>query len=138
MRTQVIFRHPAPFVPAEEDSPVLSAKSAGWFAALLEKIDGLSVDADVCQEDWGAVFFAARGGRKFWVGLSAAPDGEGWLVHLHHGSFAWLQRFSAAGTGELQRLAADLHRVLAAESAITAIAWYEKDDAVLRDSHPTP
>jgi hypothetical protein len=51
-----------------------------------------------------------------------------WLAHFHHGSFAWLQRFSSSGTNELKRFLADVHDVLASEPAITDIAWHEQNE----------
>jgi hypothetical protein len=128
MRTNVTFRHPAEFVGDQEDGGgVLAVRGAQWFAALLRRVSGLEFAKDLCQEDWGVVFFARRNQKKFWVGLSAWGSGT-WLAHFHHGSFAWLQWFSSSGEIELNRLLADVHDVLASEPAITEIAWHEESE----------
>jgi hypothetical protein len=126
MRTNVTFRHPAEFVGDQEDGGgVLAVRGAHWFAALLRRVAGLRIDEDLCQEDWGVVFFARRNQKKFWIGLSAW-DAEGmWLAHFHHGLFAWLQWFRSSGKNELELLLVDVHKVLASEPAITDIAWHE-------------
>jgi hypothetical protein len=129
MRTNVTFRHFAEFVGDQEDGGgVLAVSGAHWFAALLKRIQGLQLDEDACQEDWGVVFFARRNHWKFWIGLSAWNSEGAWLAHVHHGSFAWLQRFTAAGKNELKRLFADVHDILASEPAITEIAWHEESE----------
>lgn len=61
MRTHVTFRHPAEFVGDLEDGGgVLAVPGAQWFAALLRRVPGVEIDKDLCQEDWGVVFFARR------------------------------------------------------------------------------
>jgi hypothetical protein len=129
MRKNVTFRHPAEFVPVSEDNGILATTGAGWFVSLLRRIDGLSVQSELCQDDWGVVVFAERSGKRFWIGLSFWPDGEqAWLAHFHHHSFAWLQRRSAAGKRELERLVSDFHSVLASEPTVGDIAWYHESD----------
>jgi hypothetical protein len=129
MRTNVTFRHPAEFVGDQEDgSGVLAVSGAHWFAALLRRVPGLQLDGDLCQEDWGVVFFVQRNHKKFWIGLSAWDSEGAWLAHFHHGSFAWLQWFSSTRKNELKLLLADVHGVLASEPAITEIAWHEESD----------
>lgn len=87
MRNNVTFRHPAEFVETEEG--ILSIDGVAWFVDLLRRIDGLGVDATLCQEDWGVVVFAQRAGKRFWIGLSLWPEDEpAWLAHVHHHSFA--------------------------------------------------
>jgi hypothetical protein len=114
MRANVTFRHPAEFVGDEDDGGgVLAVRGAEWFAALLRRVPGLELDDDFCQEDWGVVFFARRKQKKFWIGLSGWDVEGAWLAHFHHGSFAWLQRFSSTGKSELKRLLVDVHDVLA-------------------------
>src|SRR6516162_6681702 len=103
MRTNVTFRHPAEFVPLSVEDGILAVSGAQWFAALLRRIRGLEIDEDLCQEDWGVVFFARRNQKKFWIGLSAWDSEGAWLAHFHHGSFARLQRFSSSGKKELKR-----------------------------------
>jgi hypothetical protein len=88
----------------------------------------LEIDDDLCQEDWGVVIFARRNRKKFWIGLSAWDAEGAWLAHFHHGSFAWLQRFSSSGKNELKRLLADVHEVLASEAAISHIAWHDASE----------
>lgn len=128
MRTNVTFRHAAEFVGDSEDGGgILAVRGAQWFAALLGRVPGLQLDPDLCQEDWGVVFFARRSQLKFWIGLSAC-DEHSWLGHFHHGSFAWLRRFTATGKNELMHLLADVHDVLASEPAITDIAWHEESE----------
>lgn len=126
MRTNVTFRHPAEFVPLSDDDGILAVSGAQWFAALLRRVPDLEIDEELCQEDWGLVYFARRNQKKFWIGLSAWDSDGAWLAHFHHGSFAWLQRFSSSGKNELKRLLADVHEVLASEPAISEIAWHEE------------
>jgi hypothetical protein len=129
MRTNVTFRHPAEFVGDQEDGGgILAVRGAQWFAALLRRVPALQLDEDLCQEDWGVVFFARRNQKKFWVGLSAWDSEGAWVAHFHHGSFAWLQWFSSTGKNELKRLLADFHTVLANESLVTEIAWHEESE----------
>src|SRR5262249_28049800 len=134
MRTSVTFRHPAEFVPFSDADDILAVSGAQWFAALLRRVPGLEIDDNLCQEDWGVVFFARRNQKTFWIGLSAWDPEGAWLSHFHHGSFAWLQRFTRSGNDELKRLVADVHEVLVSEPAVTDIAWYEESD--MRNPHP--
>ncbi|WP_425618426.1 hypothetical protein NA78x_002131 [Anatilimnocola sp. NA78] len=135
MRTNVTFRHPAEFVGDQEDGGgILAVRGAQWFAALLRRVPGLELDEDLCQEDWGVVFFARRNQRKFWIGLSVGDTEGSWLAHFHHGSFALLQRFSSSGKAELERLLADMHTVLKSESAVSGISWH--DEKAMRDPAP--
>jgi hypothetical protein len=127
MRTHVTFRHPAPFVRLSDEDGILSVAGAEWFVSLLARVPGLVVREDLCQEDWGIVSFAERAGKRFWIGLSAEEEGA-WLGHFHHGSWAWLQRFSPSGDRELQRLLLDFHRVLANEAAVSEVTWYREED----------
>ncbi len=66
------------------------------------------------------------------VGTPVAQSGNrchpAWLAHFHHHSFAWLQRWSASGKRELERLASDFHSVLASEPTVRDIAWYHESD----------
>jgi len=129
MRTNVTFRHPAEFVGDQEDGGgVLATSGAHWFAALLRRIPGLNLDEDLCQEDWGVVFFARRHQRKFWIGLSTWDSDGHWVAHFHHGSFAWLQWFTDTGKNELRRLLTEAHSVLASQPVITEIAWHEESE----------
>jgi|GEM_PF-2645701 hypothetical protein len=128
MRTNVTFRHLAEFVPVSDDDRILAVDCVQWFTLLLRQVTDLQIDDDLCQEDWGIVFFVRRNQKKFWIGLSAWDAEGAWLAHFHHGSFAWLQRFSSPGTKELQCLLADVHAVLAKEPMITNIAWYEESE----------
>ncbi len=129
MRTNVTFRYPAVFIPVSEAEEILSVSGVDWFVSLLRRIDGLSIERELCQEDWGVVVFVTRAGKHFWLGLTQWPDEEqAWLVHFHHHSFAWLQRFSMAGKHELERLIRDFHAMFANDSSVGGIAWYfEKD-----------
>lgn len=129
MRTNVTFRHPAEFVGDQEDGGgVLAARGAQWFAAILAQVPRLELDPNLCQEDWGVVFFARRNQRKFWIGLSAWDSDGAWLAHFHHDAFAWVQCFTSRGKDELKQLLADVHRVLVGEPAITDVSWHEKSD----------
>ena len=134
MRTNVTFRHPAEFVPLSDGEGILAVNGAQWFAALLKRVPGLEIDTDLCQEDWGVVFFARRNRKRFWIGLSAWDVDGAWLAHFHHGSFAWLQWFSSSGNNELKRLLVDFHNVLASEPAISDIVWREESE--MRKSQP--
>lgn len=127
MRNNVTFRYPAEFVGDQEDGGgVLAVRGAQWFESLLRRVPGLELDEDLCQEDWGVVFFVRRNKKKFWIGLSAWDAEGAWLAHFHHGSFDWLQLFSSTAKDELKRLLAGVHDVLAKEPAITEIAWHEE------------
>lgn len=129
MRTNVTFRHPAKFVGDEEDDGgILAVRGALWFAALLRRVPGIELNADLLQEDWGVVFLAQRNQKRFWIGLSAWNSEGAWLAHFHHGTFAWFQKFSSIGKNELQRLLVDLHNVLLNEPAVTEIAWHEESE----------
>jgi len=128
MRNNVTFRYPAEFIPVSDDDGILATTGADWFVALLRRIDGLSVQNDLCQEDWGVVVFVERDGRRFWVGLSLWTGESAWLAHFHHHSFAWLQRWSAAGKREWERLVGDFHSVLASEPEVRDIRWYRESD----------
>ena len=129
MRTNVIFRHPAQFVPLSPDDGILSVDGIGWFVSLLRQIPGLQIEPGLCQEDWGVVAFAQRNGKRFWVGLSSWPDEEQmWLVHFHHHSFAWLQRWTTSGKNELQQLVLAAHEALSGDPAVSRLAWYLERD----------
>ena len=129
MRTSVAFKYPAEFVPLSDEDGILAVSGAEWFVSLLRRVDGLSVQTELCQEDWGVVVFAERAGQRFWIGLSEWPDDEpAWHAHIHHDSFAFLQRWSAAGKRELERSASDIHSVLASEPKVRDIAWYHESD----------
>jgi hypothetical protein len=129
MRTNATFRHPAEFVGDQEDGGgILAVRGAQWFAELLRRVPGLQLDEDLCQEDWGVVFFVRRNQRNFRIGLSAWDSEGAWVAHFHHGSFAWLQSFRSTGKSELKLLLADFHNVLANESLVTEIAWHEESE----------
>jgi hypothetical protein len=129
MRNNVTFQYPAEFVPVPEDDGILSVAGTEWFIQLLQRIDHLSVEKELCQEDWGVVAFAQRNGKRFWVGVSFWPEGEhAWIAHFHHHSFALLQRWSAAGKREFERLVNDFHSVLATDPKVHNIAWYRESD----------
>jgi hypothetical protein len=133
MRTNVVFRYPAEFVALSLDDGVLSTNGAEWFVKLLKQVNGLIVDERLCQEDWGVAVFAQRHSRKFWIGLSAWSDDQ-WLAHFHHGSWAWLQKFSPSGTKELQELLIDFHRMLKTEPSVSDVIWHQEDQM----SKPSP
>jgi hypothetical protein len=125
MRTHVTFRHPAEFIPLSDEEGILSVGGADWFVRLLQRVDGLLVKSELCQEDWGVVVFAERAGKRFWIGLSLwREDEQAWVAHFHHRSFAWLQRWSPAGKRELERLISDFQSVLANEPTVRDIAWH--------------
>lgn len=129
MRSNVSFRYPAEFVPFSEEDQILAVQGADWFIALLRRVPGLQIENELCQEDWGVVVFASRNGKQFWIGLSLWPDGKDtWLAHIHHGSFAWLQRLSRSGNAELKHLISDFHDVLASDPAVAAITWYSESE----------
>jgi hypothetical protein len=80
------------------------------------------------------VFFARRRQKKFWIGLTPWWDVEGaWLAHFHHRSFAWLQWFSPTEKSEFKALLAAVHNVLASESLISEIVWYDESEINKRD-----
>ncbi len=113
---------------------MLATRGADWFVDLLRKVPGLEVNDDLCQEDWGVVVFAGRNRKSFWIGLSAWEDDGSWLAHFHHGSFAWLQRFSPSGKSELAHLLADVHTILKSDPAVSAIRWH--DEKAMRGPAP--
>ena len=127
MRTNVTFHHPAQFVPVSDEDGILATTGAQWFVTLLQRVPGLDIDKQLCQEDWGVVIFARRAGKKFWIGLSLWPEGEhAWLAHFHHGVHAWIQRFSSSGKAELRNLVADVYRVLMSDTTVSQVVWYEE------------
>jgi hypothetical protein len=129
VRNNVTFRHPAQFVPVSAEERILSVKGSDWFVRLLKRIEDLTVSDELCQEDWGVVIFAARNGKRFWIGLSTWEDAEdAWLAHVHHHSLAWVQRMTAAGNLELEHLISDLHHALSATPNILDIAWYKENE----------
>jgi hypothetical protein len=136
MCTNVIFRHPAPFVSAPEGEGILGVNGAHWFVSLLHRIPELHIDGNLCQEDWGVVVFAKRNNKRFWIGLSAWNSDGFWLAHVHHRSFASWQRFFSSGKAELNRLACEMHAVLAKEPTVSEIAWYREKE--LTEANPQP
>jgi len=129
MRNKVLFQHPAEFVPNQDTEGVLSVDGAIWFLEILQVIPGIHVDEERCQEDWGVVFFARRNGSRFWIGLSAWMDDDAdWLVHVHHRSFAWFQRWSRSGRDEFKQLVLDLHRVMESQAEVSNLRWYNRQE----------
>lgn len=127
MRTHVAFNHPAEFVTVSDEDGVLAAAGALWFVALLQRVPGLEINEQLCQEDWGVVIFAHRSRKKFWIGLSMGPDDKhAWLAHFHHGSFAWLQQLSLSGQSEMRHLVKEVHSILTKEPSVSDIVWYEE------------
>ena len=125
MCNNVKFQYPAEFVPLSDEDGILAIEGTAWFVQLLQRIPDLTVNPELCQEDWGVVIFARRNGRKFWIGVSMWPEGEhAWLAHFHHDAFSWIQKLSASGKAELRRLVTDFHQVLASEEAVTEIKWH--------------
>jgi len=137
MRTQVTFRHPAPLVSLSAEDNILSTDGAGWFLVLLQSMPGWTTDPHLCQEDWGVVFFVTRGKKKFWIGLGDLPE-VGWLAHVHHGSFAWLQKFTATGNTELERLIKDIHQALSTDPQISNVRWYTENDKMFNHGAEHP
>ena len=133
MRTNVTFLHPAEYVPTSGDYGVLGTAGASWFADILRRVDGLAVDDAIVQEDWGVVIFGARSDCRFWVGLSFWNEGA-WLAHVHHGSFAWVQRLTARGKRELERLALDLHAALRSDAHVQDVCWHLEPELQLPDT----
>jgi hypothetical protein len=127
-------------MPLSDEDGILAVTGARWFAELLVRVPGLEINLELCQEDWGVVIFARRNQKKFWIGLSPWSDEGFWLAHFHHGSFAWLQRFSSSGNNELKALLVGVHDVLANETAVTEIAWHKESEMSKAEptSFPTP
>lgn len=127
IRTNVVFRYPMPFVSWPDTDGVLSVDGAGWLVELLRQVPELDVQNELCQEDWGVVAFAERAGKRFWIGLSQWPDAEdAWLMHVHHGSFQWLQWFSSSGRLALEELVCAVAEALKKHEGITDVAWYHE------------
>ncbi len=127
MRNNVTFRHPAEFVTSEEAEGVLVVGGAAWFSEILSRIEALVIHGEPIQEDWGVVFFTNRDGCRFWIGISAWDEGA-WIAHVHHHSFAWMQRLTPRGKGALARLANDLHSALNVDPAVTEVRWHREAD----------
>jgi hypothetical protein len=143
MRKSVSFTYPAKCPSLSYENAydgILAVDDAQWFVSLLRRVPGLQIDGKLCQEDWGVVVFVERSRKRFWIGLSPWTDSNDWQVHAHHGSFAWLQRFSSSGNAELKRLVSDLHDVLAVDPLVSAIHWYEEREMSKADPRvfPTP
>jgi hypothetical protein len=139
MRTNVIFRYPAEFVLLSPEDGILSVDGVDWFVSLLQRIPGLQIEPELCQEDWGVVAFAQRNGKRFWIGLSSWPDEEQmWLAHFHHHSFAWLQRWTTSGKDELQQLVLAAHAALCGDSTVSRLAWYRERDITKAHAHGSP
>ena len=131
MRDHLRFHLAKPFVGTEDggETGVLSVAGAGWFLEVLGRIRGLVLDPSLCQEDWGVVAFADRDGKRFWIGLTWWPEGDGeWLVHVHHASFAWLQKLSRSGKQALRQLISDVHAVLCSDSEVSRVALLSSRD----------
>lgn len=127
MRNNVTFCHPAEYIEAPDSDGILGVRGVDWFVTLLRRVADLEIDDELCQEDWGVVIFARRHGKKFRIGLTCWPEEENaWWAHVHHGSFAWLQRFTRTGNEELKRLVSDIHDALAGDPMVSAIAWYSE------------
>jgi hypothetical protein len=137
MRTNVTFRHPAEFVSLDEAEGILAANGVEWFRELMLRIDGLVVQPEPIQEDWGVVFIADRDGCRFWIGISFWDEGA-WIVHVHHHSTAWVQRFTATGKASLARLAQGLHGVLQVDPLVSEIGWYFEADMTRPDANSAP
>jgi hypothetical protein len=127
MRTQVSFRFPAEFIGSEEDEGILGVNGAVWFADRLRQVSGLSVAPRFIQEDWGVAIPAERARQRLWIGLGVFGDGV-WIAHLHLSPFARLLSFLPSRRGELLALSRDLHSVLASDSAVSEIRWYDERD----------
>lgn len=127
MRNNVTFVHPAEFVPVSDEDGILALQGATWFVEILRRVPGFALEGVPCQEDWGVVFFGSRNAKKFWVGLSFWPEGEQrWLAHVHHGSFAWLQRLMPSGNAELRGLIAALEQTLRSDPHVSMMRWYSE------------
>ena len=59
------------------------------------------------------------------------------LAHVHHRSFAWLQRLSAGGKRELERLALDLHAALESDEQVQGVTWHLEVELQMADAPGT-
>jgi len=135
MRNNVSFCFPEEFERVSEEEGILSVQGAEWFVSILKKIPGIQVNEDLCQEDWGVVVFVNRNEKRFWVGLSQWSDGEfSWLAHVHHNSYAWLQRWSRSGKREFDELIMSLDRVLTTDPNVSEKLWYH--EKVMNRAYP--
>lgn len=131
MRDHLRFHLAKPLVVTEDngESGALSVGGADWFVEVLGRVRGLALEQRLCQEDWGVVAFATRAGKRFWIGLTSWPDGDGeWLVHVHHASFAWTQRLSRSGREALRQLISDVHSVLCSDSEVSRVVLLSARD----------
>lgn len=133
MRTHVTFRHPAHGVQLSDEG-ILAANGAQWFAQLLSRVPDLEIEKDICQEDWGIVVFAQRGGKKYWIGLSFWSGDGAWIAHFHR------RLWQIDTKGDLARLISDAHAALANDPLAADIAWYEENELNKGQSrgNPTP
>jgi hypothetical protein len=96
LRDNVTFRYPAELVGDEEDGAgILVVAGSGWFVTLLNRVPGLKIELELCQEDWGIVAFADRNGKSFWSGLSFYDEASG----LH--TFITVRSPGFSGSAEL-------------------------------------
>jgi hypothetical protein len=129
MRTNVVFRCAQEFVGADQDEGILGVRGAVWFVEKLKRIPGLAIDQQLIQEDWGVVIFSQKNEKRFWIGLSLLPDGENhWLAHVHHASWALLQRFTTKGRAALDDLVKEIDVVLKADATVTDVRWCRDED----------
>lgn len=136
MRNTVTFHHPAPAAVVPDEDGVLGIEGAGWFLDLLGTIPGIELERDVVQEDWGIVVRARRAGRSYWIGLSTMGKDE-WVAHVHHDSFAWLQRFSAGGRAARAALVGEVDHALRRANA-SSLKWFDQSDVNLRAPAGSP
>lgn len=136
MRNTVSFHYPAPLVVVSDEDGVLSIEGAGWFLDLLRTIRGIDLDQKVVQEDWGVVVRARRAGRSYWIGLSTMGEHE-WIAHVHHHSFAWLQRLSPGGRAARAALVGDVDHALRVANA-SGLKWFDEGDVNLRAPAESP
>jgi hypothetical protein len=68
--------------------------------------------------------------------LSQWPDApDAWLVHFHHGSFAWMQWFGSSGRLALAELVCAFHEVLTGDKDVANVTWYHERD--MRTADPS-
>jgi hypothetical protein len=131
IKNNVIFKYPERFEPVSEEDGILSAQGAKWFLPILKRVPGIQIDSDLCQEDWGVVIFSSLNKKRFWIGLSMWPEGENaWLVHVHHHSFAFFQRFSISGKNEIKRLIEKLNQILSTDPRASDILWFSEKNMI--------
>jgi hypothetical protein len=105
---------------------------AQWLIDKLKAQNGVQVDEEPGQEDWGWYFCAAVGPRRFLVGVGLCEDEDApntWLVFVES-ELGWLKRKLLGQTdhAELLLVCEAFDHVLKSEPLISDVRWHEAAD----------